>query len=169
MDNWKQETFPELNSTVFIANFPETREGMNETLTIPHDQFDPRRHCPRIHHLSHPKQKILLLKQLAQTGTAQLPCSKLKIWLNQGKSDKKWEQEQNTMKSTCSKKMMAAWINIDVTSFHFLLSIPWPFEKRFCEVFGNARILIFYLPIKAWEEKSTQILLRMLLYSVWWR
>ena len=44
--------------------------------------------------------------------------------------------------------------NIDVTSFHFLLSIARPFEKRFREVFGNARILIFYLSIKAWEEKS---------------
>ena len=42
MDNGKQETFLELNSTVFIANFLETTEGMNETLTIPHDQFDPR-------------------------------------------------------------------------------------------------------------------------------
>ena len=45
MDNGKQETFLELNSTVFtvfIANFPETTEGMNETLTIPRDQFDPR-------------------------------------------------------------------------------------------------------------------------------
>ena len=29
-----------------------------------------------------------------------------------------------------------------------------PFQKRFREVFGNARILIFYLSIKAWEEKS---------------
>ena len=29
-----------------------------------------------------------------------------------------------------------------------------PFQKRFREVLGNARILIFYLSIKAWEEKS---------------
>ena len=29
-----------------------------------------------------------------------------------------------------------------------------PFQKRFREGFGNARILIFYLSIKAWEEKS---------------
>ena len=79
---------------------------------------------------------------------------KVKKWLKQGKSDKKWQQEQNTMKTTCSKKMMAARTNIDVTSFHFLLSIARPFEKRFHEVFGNARILIFYLSIKAWEEKS---------------
>ena len=33
-------------------------------------------------------------------------------------------------------------------------SITRPFQKRFREVFGNARILIFYLSIKAWEEKS---------------
>ena len=79
---------------------------------------------------------------------------KVKKWLNQGKSDKKWEQEQNTMKTTRSKKMMAARTNIDNTSFHFLQSIARPFEKRFHEVFGNARILIFYLSIKAWEEKS---------------
>ena len=35
-----------------------------------------------------------------------------------------------------------------------LQSITRPFQKRFREVFGNARILIFYLSIKAWEEKS---------------
>ena len=35
-----------------------------------------------------------------------------------------------------------------------LQSIARPFQKRFREVFGNARILIFYLSIKAWEEKS---------------
>ena len=35
-----------------------------------------------------------------------------------------------------------------------LQSITRPFQKRFREVFGNARILIFYLFIKAWEEKS---------------
>ena len=35
-----------------------------------------------------------------------------------------------------------------------LQSITRPFQKRFHEVFGNARILIFYLSIKAWEEKS---------------
>ena len=35
-----------------------------------------------------------------------------------------------------------------------LQSITQPFQKRFREVFGNARILIFYLSIKAWEEKS---------------
>ena len=34
-----------------------------------------------------------------------------------------------------------------------LQSIARPFQKRFREVFGNARILIFYLSIKAWEEK----------------
>ena len=33
-------------------------------------------------------------------------------------------------------------------------SITRPFQKRFREVFGNARILIFYLSIKACEEKS---------------
>ena len=32
--------------------------------------------------------------------------------------------------------------------------ITRPFQKRFREVFGKARILIFYLSIKAWEEKS---------------
>ena len=37
---------------------------------------------------------------------------------------------------------------------HSLQSIARPFQKRFREVFGNARILIFYLSIKAWEEKS---------------
>ena len=37
---------------------------------------------------------------------------------------------------------------------HSLQSITRPFQKRFRQVFGNARILIFYLPIKAWEEKS---------------
>ena len=37
---------------------------------------------------------------------------------------------------------------------HSLQSITGPFQKRFREVFGNARILIFYLSIKAWEEKS---------------
>ena len=35
-----------------------------------------------------------------------------------------------------------------------LQSITRPFQKRFREVFGNARILIFYLSIKAWKEKS---------------
>ena len=35
-----------------------------------------------------------------------------------------------------------------------LQSITRQFQKRFREVFGNARILIFYLSIKAWEEKS---------------
>ena len=35
-----------------------------------------------------------------------------------------------------------------------LQSIARPFQKRFREVFGNARILNFYLSIKAWEEKS---------------
>ena len=34
-----------------------------------------------------------------------------------------------------------------------LQSIARPFQKRFREVFGNARILIFYLSVKAWEEK----------------
>ena len=34
-----------------------------------------------------------------------------------------------------------------------LQSITRPFQKRFRKVFGNARILIFYLSIKAWEEK----------------
>ena len=71
-----------------------------------------------------------------------------------GQKRQKWEQEQTTMKTTRSKKMMAARTNIDVTSFHFLLSIARPFEKRFREVFGNARILNFYLSIRAWEEKS---------------
>ena len=71
-----------------------------------------------------------------------------------GQTRQKWEQEQNTMKTTRSKKMMAARTNIDVTSFHFLLSIARPFEKRFREVFVNARILNFYLSIRAWEEKS---------------
>ena len=37
---------------------------------------------------------------------------------------------------------------------HSLQSITRPFQKRFREVFGNARILIFYLPLKAWEERS---------------
>ena len=35
-----------------------------------------------------------------------------------------------------------------------LQSITRPFQKRFREVFGNARILVFYLSIKTWEEKS---------------
>ena len=35
-----------------------------------------------------------------------------------------------------------------------LQSITRPFQKRVREVFGNARILIFYLSIKAWGEKS---------------
>ena len=35
-----------------------------------------------------------------------------------------------------------------------LQSITRPFQKRFREVFGNARILIFYLSVKAWKEKS---------------
>ena len=35
-----------------------------------------------------------------------------------------------------------------------LQSITRPFQKRFREVFGNARILIFYVSIKAWEEIS---------------
>ena len=35
-----------------------------------------------------------------------------------------------------------------------LQSITRPFQKRFRQVFGNARILIFYLSLKAWEEKS---------------
>ena len=57
------------------------------------------------------------------------------------------------MKTTRSKKMIAARTNIDVTSFHFLQSIARPFEKRFREGFGNARILIFYLFSFAWKEK----------------
>ena len=35
-----------------------------------------------------------------------------------------------------------------------LQSITRPFQKRFREVFGNARILIFYRSIKAWEERT---------------
>ena len=35
-----------------------------------------------------------------------------------------------------------------------LQSITRPFQKRFREVFGNSRILIFYLSVKAWEQKS---------------
>ena len=35
-----------------------------------------------------------------------------------------------------------------------LQSITRPIQKRFREVFANARILIFYLSRKAWEEKS---------------
>ena len=35
-----------------------------------------------------------------------------------------------------------------------LQSIARPFQKRFRKAFGNARILNFYLSIKAWEEKS---------------
>ena len=35
-----------------------------------------------------------------------------------------------------------------------LQSIARPFQKRFREVFANARILIFYLSTKAWEVKS---------------
>ena len=35
-----------------------------------------------------------------------------------------------------------------------LQSITRPFQKRFREVFGIARILIFYLSIETWEEKS---------------
>ena len=35
-----------------------------------------------------------------------------------------------------------------------LQSITRPFQKRFRQVFGNALILIFYLSLKAWEEKS---------------
>ena len=35
-----------------------------------------------------------------------------------------------------------------------LQSITRPFQKRFRKVFGNSRILIFYLSIKAWEQKS---------------
>ena len=35
-----------------------------------------------------------------------------------------------------------------------LQSITWPFQKRFREVIGNARTLIFYLSIKASEENS---------------
>ena len=35
-----------------------------------------------------------------------------------------------------------------------LQSITRPFQKRFREVFRNAQILIFYLSIKAWEDKS---------------
>ena len=46
-----------------------------------------------------------------------------------------------------------------------LQSMARPFQKRFREVLGNARILIFHLSIKAWEEIS----LRMVLFSVWWR
>ena len=50
--------------------------------------------------------------------------------------------------------MMAARTNIDVTNFHFLLSIARPFEKRFREGFANARISIFKLSLKAWKEKA---------------
>ena len=34
-----------------------------------------------------------------------------------------------------------------------LQSIARPFQKRFRKVFGNARILIFNLSMKAWEQK----------------
>ena len=34
-----------------------------------------------------------------------------------------------------------------------LQSFTRPFQKRFREVFGNARILIFHLSFNAWEEK----------------
>ena len=37
---------------------------------------------------------------------------------------------------------------------HSSQSITRPFQKRFREVLGNAWILIFYLSIKAWKEKS---------------
>ena len=54
-----------------------------------------------------------------------------------------------------AKNVFSSWknswkTNIDVTC---LQSITRPFQKRFREVFGNARILIFYLCIKVWEEK----------------
>ena len=35
-----------------------------------------------------------------------------------------------------------------------LQTITRPYQKRFRKVFGNARILIFHLFIKSWEEKS---------------
>ena len=41
-----------------------------------------------------------------------------------------------------------------IVSLGYLWSITRPFQKRFREVFGNARILIFYLSVKAREEKS---------------
>ena len=50
-----------------------------------------------------------------------------------------------------------------------LQSIARQFQKRFREVFENARILIFYISIKDWEKIFTQISFRMVLFSVWWR
>ena len=50
-----------------------------------------------------------------------------------------------------------------------LQSIARQFQKRFREVFENARILIFYISMKDWEKIFTQISFRMVLFSVWWR
>ena len=61
-------------------------------------------HRPRIHRLSHPTQKILLLKQLAQTGTAQLPCSKLKNSKTRAKATKNTNKNKTKWRQHAAKR-----------------------------------------------------------------
>ena len=100
-------------------------------------------------------------KQLAQTGTTQLPCSKLKnIYIFINNDDKKWEQEQDPLKTKIQQKMIASADSPTVTSRSLKLVSIFSSQSRghfsniFVEVFGSDLIFIFYLSIKAWEEKS---------------
>ena len=117
-------------------------EEINETLTIPHDQFDPRWRRPRIHRLSHPKQIILVPKTVG---------SNWYDFINNG--DKKWEQEQDPLKTKIQQKMIASAGSPTVTSRSLNLVSIFSSQSRghfsniFVEVFGNALIFIFYLSI----------------------
>ena len=93
-------------------------------------------------------------KQLAQTGTTQLPCSKLKnIYIFINNDDKKWEQEQDPLKTKIQQKMIASADSPTVTSRSLNLVSIFSSQSRghfsniFVEVFGNALIFIFYLSI----------------------
>ena len=95
----------------------------------------------------HQQKQIKRLKQE--------PCSHLVYFIQS-----QWELSQNDPNKqthaigdaqTCAERFSALK---DQHWRHSIQSITRPFQKRFREVFGNARILIFYLSIKAWEEKS---------------
>ena len=67
----------------------------------------------------------------------------------------------------CAQNVFQPW-RPTLTS-RSLQSFARQFQKRFRQVFGNARILLFYLSLKAWEKNFSQISFRMVLFSVWWR
>ena len=82
------------------------------------------------------------------------------ININKGNGDKKWEQEQDPLKTKFHQKMIASASSPTVTSRSLKLVSIFSSQSRghfsniFVEVFGNDLIFIFYLSIKAWEEKS---------------